>query len=189
MIAPALRFRLDEQKCIEGIQFLALHTPGITQFYIGKIFFFADRKHLADWGRPISGDRYVAMEHGPVPSHIYDLVKSDSGEPDDVQDELSRRVVTIREGNKIRVFPKDNGPEIRSLSDSDREYLLESLKKCKRMSFRQIKDESHKDVAYQEAWSAGGLNNEMDIRLWFKPEQVEYLLNNSGSLRRPITRL
>jgi len=33
---------------------------------IFKIIYFADRQHLADWGRPITGDTYIAMEAGPV---------------------------------------------------------------------------------------------------------------------------
>src|SRR5262245_62889630 len=74
-----LRFQIDWNRCIEGIAFISSLRPGITQYYIGKIFYFADKAHFLDWGRPISGDRYVAMEHGPVPSNIYDLLMEDSG--------------------------------------------------------------------------------------------------------------
>jgi uncharacterized phage-associated protein len=184
MTLPTLRFKLDREKCVEGIQLLAAHSPGITQYYIGKVFFFADRKHLLDWGRPISGDRYVAMEHGPVPSYIYDLVKLGSGEPDEVEDELARRVNMVPEGNKIRVFEREPAPEITHLSASDREYLLNALSEYKDKSFGYIKTKSHEDTAYEAAWSQVGLNNEMDISLWFDREQVEYLLNNSSELRR-----
>ena len=59
MTDPFIRFRVDIEKCIQGIQFLAANKPGITQYYVCKIFFFADKKHLLDWGTPISGDKYV----------------------------------------------------------------------------------------------------------------------------------
>lgn len=179
-----LRFKLNNQKCVQGIQLLAAHNPGITQYYIGKVFFFADRKHLKDWGRPISGDRYVAMEHGPVPSHIYDLVKSGSGEPDEIEDDLYRRIITVRDGNKICVFAKNNAPEIDALSKTDKDYLVWSLEKYKGKSFTYIKNESHEDPAYEAAWSLPGLNNEMDVSHWFDSEQLRYLRDNSSAVRK-----
>ena len=37
--------------------------------------YFADRNHIAEWGCPITGDIYIAMDAGPVPSRIYDMFK------------------------------------------------------------------------------------------------------------------
>lgn len=42
-----------------------------------KLLYLADREALIRWGRPITTDRYVAMEHGPVVSGIYDLISSE----------------------------------------------------------------------------------------------------------------
>ncbi len=157
-----LRFRLNYQKCVEAIDYLAQLRPGITQFYIGKIFFFADKAHLLDYGRPISGDRYVAMEHGPVPSAIYDLIKQDSGLPDEVLDALRERVTISRSGRKLHV--KSNGVgAYPSLSGSDCEYLLSALKKYGNMGFEELSRLSHLEPAYEEAWGRSGLNNEMDL--------------------------
>jgi hypothetical protein len=36
------------------------------------------------------------------------------------------------------------------------------------MSFSEVKRLSHEDPAYEAAWSQLGLNNEMDISLWFE---------------------
>lgn len=38
-----------------------------------KLVFFADRYHLRKYGRPITGDCYLAMNYGPVPSGTKDL--------------------------------------------------------------------------------------------------------------------
>jgi uncharacterized phage-associated protein len=165
--AEFVRFRVSHEKCIQGIHWLAKHQPGITQYYIGRVFFFADRDHLLDWGRPISGDRYVAMEHGPVPSLIYDLIKDTSGEPDELVDELSSRVEIVARGNKRHVYPKAGRAEFPELSKTDREYLLRALHKYAKMSFDQLKQLSHEVPAYNEAWALPGLNNEMNVRLWF----------------------
>ena len=120
-----------------------------------------------DWGRPISGDRYVAMPHGPVPSTIYDLLKSTSGEPDEIVDILNEHIETKLNGNKIEVFSLVEDPKCPALSKTDKDYLLDALSKYGEMSFKKIEQESHRDIAWLRAWEEAGLNNEMDLRLWF----------------------
>ena len=39
-----------------------------------KLLYLADREALLRFGKPITGDRVVAMRHGPVLSRVYDLV-------------------------------------------------------------------------------------------------------------------
>jgi uncharacterized phage-associated protein len=183
-MTPWLRFRFDVMKAIEGIQLLASEKPGITQYYVGKIFFFADREHLRDWGRPISGDRYVAMEHGPVPSSIRDLLKLSSDEPDEIADKLFAKVEIVQEGNKSRVFSKEKTLDLKYLSGTDVEYLLNALREYGNKSFGYIKAQSHADAAYDNAWGQPGLNNEMDLRLWFSDSQINELLESAPLLRR-----
>lgn len=163
-----MRFKVNYEKCIQGMHFLALHKPGITQYYVGKVFFFADREHLLDWGRPISGDRYVAMEHGPVPSVIYDLVKNTSGQPDEIADLVSKRLELRTEGNRIHLHSKVAQPEFPELSGTDKEYLSSSLDRYGAMSFGCLRELSHQDKAYETAWALTGMNNEMNPALWFE---------------------
>jgi uncharacterized phage-associated protein len=40
-----------------------------------KLLYMADRERIKLCGRPITGDRVVAMDHGPVLSRTYDLIK------------------------------------------------------------------------------------------------------------------
>ncbi|MFC7048560.1 Panacea domain-containing protein [Emcibacter nanhaiensis] len=160
------RFPFNWEKSIQAIDYLASLKPGITQYYIGKIIFFADREHLLDYGRPITGDRFVAMEHGPVPSTILDLLKTDSGYPDEIVEELHDRIAIEPEGNKLHVYTKGED-KFYSLSGSDKEYLAEALEKYGSMSFAELKRLSHEDPAYESAWEKPGANNEMDIELWF----------------------
>jgi uncharacterized phage-associated protein len=166
-----LRFEVNFAKCIQGIDLIAARRPGITQYYVCKIFFFADKAHLIDWGRPISGDRFVAMDHGPVPSFIYDLLKETSAEPDEIVDALTERVELRRARNRISVHSRGIG-DFSSLSKSDIEYLEAAAAKYGPMGFADLKAISHQDPAYEEAWSKPGRNNEMDIRLWFKDNEI-----------------
>ena len=165
-----IRFRTNIAKCVEGIDFLAQQQPGITQYYICKIFFFADKEHLLDWGRPISGDRMIAMAHGPVPSMVYDLVKDAGGEPDEVIDGLEERVRIERIGNKRMVHSLGNN-EFPSLSRTDMDYLREAHRAYGHMSFQALREVSHRDPAYREAWEQPGAANEMDIRRWFEDQE------------------
>lgn len=45
-----------------------------------KLLYLADREALLRWGRPISTDRYVSMDRGPVLSRVLDLA-TDGGVP------------------------------------------------------------------------------------------------------------
>lgn len=160
------RFQFDWEKAIQAIDFVASLQPGLTQYYIGKVMFFADREHLLDFGRPITGDKYVAMEHGPVPSAIRDLLKTDSGYPDEILDALNARVDIKVDGNRQHVYSR-NADDYPRLSGSDKAYLQASLQKYGKMSFSLLKSISHKDPAYEAAWAKSGAANEMDIELWF----------------------
>lgn len=170
------RFRVNWPKVIEAIDFIASRKPGVTQYYIGKIFFFADREHLLDFGRPITGDRYVAMEHGPVPSAIRDILKADSDSPDELLGALHDRVAIEHDANKQMVYSKGLD-DFRELSGSDKEYLAHAIDKYGAMSFGELKRVSHEDPAYADAWEKAGNNNEMNIELWFgelgDPEAVK----------------
>jgi uncharacterized phage-associated protein len=159
-----IRFRTNWSKCIEAIDLLSRAQDGITQYYVGKVCYFADKEHLLDYGRPITGDRYVAMEHGPVPSNIRDLLKQDGGLADDVLTELYTRISIEKRNNLQHVSSKkvDGFPH---LSKTDQEYLLSALEKYGNMSFPDLKRVSH-DTAWKAAWAEDGLNNEMDPEHW-----------------------
>lgn len=161
-----IRFKVNIHKCIEGIDLLAQHKPNITQYYVCKIFYFADKEHLMDWGRPISGDKFVAMQHGPVPSYIYDLIKDTDTEPDEVVDLFNSRINVRRVNNKIHLSSKGT-ENFSHLSGTDKEYLLDALSKYGNMSFQRVKEITHQDKAYIDAWEKSGSNNELDLSLWF----------------------
>jgi uncharacterized phage-associated protein len=159
------RFIINWKKCIEGIHFLADRQPGITPYYIAKIFFFADKAHLIDWGRPISGDRYVAMENGPVPSGIYDLIKRNEYLADDLLDDIDSRL----EKRGRAIHPRQPYQQ-RALSRTDAEYLHNALVRYGRMSFDALKHLSHQERSWQDAWRKPGINNEMDPLLLIEEE-------------------
>ena len=65
----------NQKRALNAVLYVASRLTDRGYHKIFKVLYFADRDHLADWGRTITGDRYVAMEFGPVPSALYDLFK------------------------------------------------------------------------------------------------------------------
>ena len=78
------RFSFDPEKGIEVLLYIADKTKDI--YKILKILYFADKLHLSKYGRFISGDYYIAMKHGPVPSRSYDIIKIARGENPNIYD-------------------------------------------------------------------------------------------------------
>jgi uncharacterized phage-associated protein len=69
-----LRFNFEKSLQAAGC-LLELHGDRMEYVRLLKLLYIADREMLAEAGAPITGDRAVAMDHGPVLSHVYDLIK------------------------------------------------------------------------------------------------------------------
>jgi uncharacterized phage-associated protein len=72
-------FQFNIDKTIQAIATL-LHFHGtkeMSYLRILKLLYIADRESLKETGRPITGDHVVAMEHGPVLSGVFDLIKGE----------------------------------------------------------------------------------------------------------------
>ncbi len=50
----------------------------LSRLRLLKLMYIADRESLQERARPISGDRPVAMDHGPVLTNTYDLIKGEA---------------------------------------------------------------------------------------------------------------
>jgi uncharacterized phage-associated protein len=76
----AYRFHLA--KTIEAVGILMRDAPGLrmSRIRLLKLLYIADRECMRSTGRPITGDRVVAMAQGPVLSRVYDCIKGACGE-------------------------------------------------------------------------------------------------------------
>jgi uncharacterized phage-associated protein len=148
-----IQFKFHEEKAIAALlhiskSLVSLHSPKAKPdlHKIFKIMYFADQKHLARYGRPVLGDFYVAMDHGPVPSQVYDMVKIVRG---DTIFHSARNYSAFFELNDHFVYPKRE-PDMDLFSESDLECIDESLRENRYLSFNQLKAKSH-DNAYCKA--------------------------------------
>lgn len=123
-----------------------------------KILYFADNEHLSKYGRSITGDTYVRMDFGPVPTCIYDLFKAVRGDS-----YFASQVDNVRKGYFHFVNKKDiaavSEPDMTYLSESDVEMLNKYIEKLKDKDFIEVTDASH---GY--AWSHTAQNGVISVR-------------------------
>src|SRR5437870_12867841 len=72
-----MKFFFNSEKAIQAAAALLRFDEARQMSYLRllKLLYIADRESLKETGRPITGDHTVAMEHGPVLSAVFDLIK------------------------------------------------------------------------------------------------------------------
>lgn len=72
--------KFNEEKALAAILFLANQNGEIDLYALLKTLYCAEKSHLHEWGRTITGDDYHRIKFGAVPTNIYDMVKSVRGQ-------------------------------------------------------------------------------------------------------------
>ncbi len=112
---------------------------------ICKVLYFADQSHLSKYGRSITGDTYIAMQYGPVPSNVEDIFKALRGDS-----YFSGYVEDLKAflgfANKYILIAKKEA-DLDYLSETDIECLDNAIEKCKDKSFSELTEMSH-DLAW-----------------------------------------
>jgi uncharacterized phage-associated protein len=97
-------FRLNRTKAIQATAFLLKqkHDPPKTDNFMRllKLLYFADRESIRETGRPITGDKFVAMEHGPTLSGLLDFVKqqrTDNAEWDEYIERIDYEIRLVKD--------------------------------------------------------------------------------------------
>ncbi len=72
-----IRFAFKFRKTLQAAAYLLRREPHREMNYMRllKVLYIADRESIRLSGRPITGDRFVAMQRGPVLSSVLDLIK------------------------------------------------------------------------------------------------------------------
>jgi uncharacterized phage-associated protein len=133
-----IRFTINTQKAITALLWIV--QRGEANIYNAmKIIFAADKRHLNKYGRPVTGDKYVAMQFGTVPSWIYDATKL-----------AKPGLGFVKNGNSLALEP-GKGCDIALLSDSDIEALEHGFGEYAGKDFASVKQKNHGEKAWQKA--------------------------------------
>jgi len=139
-----IKFQFNPEKTAEAVIYLAQKFPQPTFLALAKLLYFADKTSLENYGRSVTGDAYYAMQHGPVPSGAYDMMKA--ARDTDIYGfhvEYERTIVPDRPANLNR------------LSKSDIQCLDQILTAYGNYPVWQLRELSH-DEAWQKAWATAG---------------------------------
>ena len=140
-----MNVQFDKEKSLNALLYVANRVQRKDFHKIFKIIYFADRQHLADWGRPITGDTYIAMEAAPVPSRLYDMLKIVRG--DSYLPDMEGLGKYFQVENWMYVRPLQDA-DLNKLSASEQEAMSEAIEKYATLSYDEIKEKSH-DVAWR----------------------------------------
>jgi uncharacterized phage-associated protein len=110
-----------------------------------KLFYFADRGHLARYGRPIIGGTYYAMPFGPVCSELLNFLNS-------AVSENTHLPFVFPDENKVVEKGKHQLSDESWLSESDLEVLEDIYKNYGRIDKFRLSDMTHKLKAYSKHW-------------------------------------
>ena len=139
-----LRFR-EDRVTQAAARLLRLRGGRMAYLKLIKLLYFADRRALAELGRPISFDLFVSMPHGPVLSRTYDLVAS---EPDPTQPSYWHDHISAPDADYsvqlLREPPNDQ------LSPAEESILDAVFARYGRLSRWQVRDESHALPEYRD---------------------------------------
>jgi uncharacterized phage-associated protein len=149
------QFEFEPEKSLAATSYLASRS-GETMYTILKMVYLADRHHLERYGRPITGDTFIAMKEGACPSKIYDSMKVLRGELNHNYLPNSEKYLEV-DSTTNDVTVKDM-PSLDVLSASDIECLDEVISIFKRKGRWAIRD-----MAHDAAWKNTNPNSQIDF--------------------------
>lgn len=137
----------NREKALEATLFIAQQLSAPTMHSISKMLYLADKLHLKEYGRLICGDNYIAMEYGPVPSAVYNMMKVSAGRHsvDRDIDELIKEAFTVVNGRNIQ--PKRDA-NVSLLSESEMDCIREAIQEFGGKTFGELTDITH-DAAWE----------------------------------------
>lgn len=167
---------MDTKKIIQALTYLAYKQKShcINSMKAYKLLWLADRYHLRNFGRTITGDRYFAMPYGPVPS--------------DAKSIIERKTTKFKNPSKYRnkyieniddyTFKAITKPDTEFFSDSDQEALDLVLKLYNKYDRRKLSRMSHEYpewLPFKEKIEAEGENSsyEMNMENFFDNREGE----------------
>jgi uncharacterized phage-associated protein len=175
-MSPRPTFNINHDKALEVVVWLASNKPDIDIYHIAKVLYYADKKHLNRFGRPIVGDNYKKMDKGPAPSLILDIVNHNSYR---FKQEYLRKIgKAIRVSGTYKNSQALRQPDLSHFSKSDILCLEESLRENGNKGFWELYDLTHKERDYIETEE----NDDIDYILMVDDENP-----HAGEIRRNIS--
>lgn len=127
-ITHEISFKFNEKKATQAASlFLEKNGGKMSYMKLIKLLYLADREALMLWERPLTGDTYFSMKHGPILSNVLDII-SNGGDPEN----SSYWYKYIGQPKNYDVKLKEKGlPEADTLSQREMALISELSEKFK----------------------------------------------------------
>lgn len=130
----------DKDVTLNAVLYILAGMGGEADMHkVFKTLYFADQRHLSKYGRTITGDVYIAMRYGPVPSKTDDIFKSVRGDSYFQPGDLEGYFHFVNRW----LVKNDKAADMDYLSDTDVECLDAAISLCKDKSFDELTMLSH----------------------------------------------
>jgi uncharacterized phage-associated protein len=120
-----------------------------------KLLYIADRERMTECCRPITGDKFVAMDHGPVLSQTYNLIKG----TDILSPEWDKYIRTI--GHRDVILEQD--PGIGKLTRKEIAKLQEVSRRFEDEDDYQIAEHTHGFPEWIKNKPVAGSSNKISL--------------------------
>jgi len=144
----AIKFKLNKRKAVESVLWFIKEKKVSDMYSIFKMLFAAEKYHLNKYGRPITGETYLAMQHGTVPKWLY-------------KDACEMLGVGFARAGTTLIAERDCIKDF--FSETDIEALKHGHGEYKGMDFHAIESKNHKEPAWIKNWKRRGLLKEKTI--------------------------
>lgn len=143
------------KKIIQALAYIAYQQPDhkINSMKAYKLLWLADRYHLRQFGRTITGDTFFALPHGVVPSDAKNVIEHQNTHiptDEDYRDKYIKRLGKYS-------YQAIAEPDVMEFSDSDQEALDKVLQAYGSLDQYQLEKLSHtfpEWLAYKERLEA-----------------------------------
>jgi uncharacterized phage-associated protein len=129
-------------KAVQALAYIANTQDNreINKMRALKLIWLADRLHLRKYGRTLTGDHYVAMKFGPVPSSTRDILQQNTFSLSQSMLEYANNFIAVTGKWDYRALCDVN---MKVFSETDIEVLSEIVTTYRKLSPFDLRDMSH----------------------------------------------
>ena len=125
-----MRVMFNYKKTVQMINFFAVKAKeeGVSLYKTNtlKLLYLADKKHLRDYLRTISGDTYTAKQMGPVADSACSLIEAQAGKEEEEADDIKYANEYITSEDVKKIFDKKDTIKITTKKEVQKKHLSET---------------------------------------------------------------
>jgi hypothetical protein len=153
-LGPPRPPEFNREKFKALVHYVCAEAPNPKQLgatKLNKIAFYSDMESYLLRGRPITGEVYVKLQHGPVSQHIRDVLEELKRDQAIAISEATGYSVYNGEPYRHRLFFSLRPPDLSVLNGEELKIIDEMLRMiCQRHTARSISEHSH-NVIWESA--------------------------------------